>query len=363
MGHNVRVAHLCYALPTVYSWIGKIFGNYGLKRMWSVSFLKPYRKKARYEIDDIPIIYIPVIHPIPHILPSKRKRNKAYKYLKSILDKEEYVPDYVMAHWHNMAYFMPLFKRDFTNVKTSVVIHNHSSFQSWFNNILSSVDTWGFRSNAIRESFEAVYGKQSREFICLSGVPAGYIPSELHKKDFSNGIHRFVFVGSLLKLKNIDISIRALTSYYKNKDFIFDIVGDGPEMANLIALVEELDVKGNVVFHGRLARDKAQEIVDKAQVFIMVSSPEAFGLVYVEAMAKGCIPIASIGQGGDGFIYHEQNGFLCEAKSEKAINEVIETLHEMGEQQLNQLSYNAYITASNMTDELVAKHYLESVTF
>ena len=42
----------------------------------------------------------------------------------------------------------------------------------------------------------------------------------------------------------------------------------------------------------------------------MISQGEAFGLVYLEAMARGCITIASRGEGFDGIIKDGINGFL-----------------------------------------------------
>ncbi len=363
MGHVVKVAHLCNSLPVVYSWVAKLFGNYGMKRMWSVSFLKPNRKKARYEIEGIPVIYIPVTHAIPHIEPSFFRKKRAYKYLYSVLKEEGFVPDFIIAHWHSMAYYMPFFKKEFPNVRTSVVLHNTVTYNKRYHSVFDSVDTWGFRSNSIKNSFEAAYGKQSREFICLSGVPSEYVPQQCPNKDFSSGVNHFVYVGSLLKLKNIDITMRALSEFYKRGDFTFDVVGDGSEMTSLKTLAKDLGVENNVIFHGRLPRDKAQTFVEEAQVFVMVSSPEAFGLVYVEAMAKGCIPVAAVGQGADGFVLDGENGFLCSPKDVDALKSVIQKICSMGSDKLSLLSKNAYDTASSMTDEKVANHYLNSVMF
>lgn len=362
MGYNVRVVHLCNALPIFYSWIGKLFGNYGRKKMWSVLFLKPNRQKSFYEIEGIPITYIPVIHLIPNVSASQHRKAKAYKYLRNILIKENFTPDYVVSHWHGMAYYMPYFKKDFPHALTSVVIHNKLSYNKKFRSLFNAIDTWGFRSKSLQETFEKVYGRQRREFICLSGVPSKYVPNEYPMKDFSHGINHFVFVGSLLKLKNVDVTIRALHRCFKGEGFIFDIVGDGPEMNALRALIKELKEE-NVVFHGRLPRDKAQEIVNKAHVFIMVSSTEAFGLVYVEAMAKGCIPVATFGQGADGFVIDGTNGFLCKANDIDELCTVIDRIRQLDSQQLTALSKRAYETAAKMTDEKVAENYLKSIAF
>lgn len=362
MGYNVKVVHFCNVLPRFYSWIGKLFGNYGMKKMWSVLFLKPNRKKAFYEIEGIPVIYIPLTHIIPHFGPADYRKKKAYNYLCNTLNKENFCPDAVISHWHGMAYFMPFFKKDFPKVLTSVVIHNKLSYNRKFHSLFASIDTWGFRSKTLQESFEKVYGRQQREFICLSGVPSKYVLNEYPMKDFSHGINHFVFVGSLLKLKNVDITIRALHRCFKGESFVFDIVGDGPEANALKALKKDLEEE-NVVFHGRLPRDKAQDILNKAQVFIMVSSVEAFGLVYVEAMAKGCIPVATLGQGADGFVINGTNGFLCKANDIEELCIVIDKIRHSDPQQLSSMSLRAYETATNMTDEKVAEDYLKNVLF
>lgn len=363
MGFNIRVAHMCYALPTIYSWIAKLFGNYAMKKMWSVSFLKPDRKIAKYDIEGIPVTYIPVIHPIPHIGISHRRRVKAYKYLHETLESEHFVPDLVISHWHSMAYFMPFVKCDYPQVRTSVVVHNMLKYDKDFHSVFNAVDTWGFRSKSLKENFEHVYGKQEREFICLSGVPSSYVPLTYPNKDFSEGVNHFVFVGSLVKLKNVDIAISALHDSFKGEDFLFDVVGDGPEMPSLKKLTEKLGESRHVVFHGHLAREKAQEIVSHAQVFIMVSTTEAFGLVYVEAMAKGCIPIATVGQGADGFVENAKNGFLCKAKDVSALSTIISKVRCTRKDEVITMSQNAYATAREMTDEIVAKKYLSYISY
>lgn len=363
MGYKVKVVHFCNALPIIYSFIGKLFKRYGMKKMWSVNFLRPNRKKAFYEIEGIPVIYIPVIHSIPHVELSNRRRSRAFKYLLSTLIADCYVPDYIVSHWYGMAYYMPFFKKTFPNAKTSVVLHNNVVYNKNFFSLFNSVDTWGFRSKSIKESFEHEYGIQQREFICYSGVPSEFVPATIPALDFSKGINRFVYLGSLLKLKNVDITIKALHNCFNGKDFVFDIIGNGSEMDTLQNLVKELGEERNVIFHGRLSRNKALEIVGGSQIFIMVSCPEAFGLVYVEAMAKGCIPIATIGQGADGFIIDGKNGYLCKANDIEELCTVIEKIRHQDSHQLASLSLRAYETAANMTDEKVAEDYLKNVLF
>ena len=120
-------------------------------------------------------------------------------------------------------------------------------------------------------------------------------------------------------------------------------------------------MQDHVVFHGQMKRDEAQNIVRNADCFVMVSSREAFGLVYVEAMAKGCIVIGTQGQGIDGIVKHGENGFLCKARDVDGLAEIISEIVNLPQDSLQQISTNAIATAANLTDRKVAEHYINSI--
>ena len=235
-----------------------------------------------------------------------------------------------------------------------------STYPDRYEALMNSVDVWGFRSLAFQKSFEKRFGKEKPMFLCHSGIPEKYI--ETIDRDFSNGVKRFVFVGSLYELKNVDITLRALHKAMAGKDYSFDIVGSGAENDNLHRLVNELGLDGHVVFHGQMKRDDAQQVVRESDCFIMVSSREAFGLVYVEAMAKGCIVVGTKGQGIDGIVKHGVNGFLCKARDVDGLAEVIKHIINMPHVELQRISLKAVATAIELTDRKVAENYLKSIS-
>ena len=170
-----------------------------------------------------------------------------------------------------------------------------------------------------------------------------------------------MFVGSLYELKNVDITLHALHKAMEGKEYTFDIVGSGAENDKLHHLVDELGMGDHVVFHGQMKRDDAQNIVRNADCFVMVSSREAFGLVYVEAMAKGCIVIGTEGQGIDGIVKHGENGFLCKARDVDGLADVIQYIVNLPQDELKSISLRAAETASKLTDRKVAEHYINSI--
>ena len=365
MGYNVRVVHFDSLFPRPYYWVGKLFNERIQAKTGTVAYTKTPRIPKRYTIDDVPVIFVPLKKYVPHKAPSQRQTDKAFHYVVSELEKDGFKPDVVTAHFVlPQLQFMPLFKKQYPAARTCLVLHGPISlFQKYYpkdyKEMMPAVDVFGFRSLAFQQSFEKRFGNEKPMFLCHSGIPEKYI--EAVDKDFSNGVKRFVFVGSLYELKNVDVTLRALHKAMAGKDFTFDIVGSGAEYDNLRRLVDELGLGDHVVFHGQLKRDDAQEVVRNADCFVMVSSREAFGLAYVEAMAKGCIVIGTIGQGIDGIVTHGENGFLCKARDVDELAEVINQIVNLSRVELQNISSKAVTTAANLTDRKVAEHYINSI--
>jgi glycosyltransferase involved in cell wall biosynthesis len=64
------------------------------------------------------------------------------------------------------------------------------------------------------------------------------------------------------------------------------IVGDGPQREELIALSETLQISGRVVFLGYVR--SPGEILSRADIFVLASHAEPFGLATAEARQAGC---------------------------------------------------------------------------
>lgn len=364
MGYDVRVVHFESLFPSLYYWASKGFKNLIQAKTGCVAYMNTPRVVQKYQIEDVPVLFVPMSKYIPHTMFSKAVTDKAINIVCDDLKAHAFVPDVIVGHFVlpqlKMLY---LLKQKFPNAVTGMVLHSEGStipkLYSDYQKLMTAVDVWGFRSEAFKLAFEAKYGKKEKEFICYSGIPAKYLTPIEH--DFSQGIRKFSFVGSLYKLKRVDDTLQALKKVFVDKHFSFDIVGSGAEFDNLKALSSSLGISDCVKFHGQKTRDDAQKIMGGTDCFIMVSAHEAFGLVYVEAMAKGCITIATKGQGIDGVIIDGENGFLCEAENPDALADVITYINSLPVERLRQISLNAIKTAENLTDEKVAKHYIDSL--
>jgi N-acetyl-alpha-D-glucosaminyl L-malate synthase BshA len=85
-------------------------------------------------------------------------------------------------------------------------------------------------------------------------------------------------------------------------------VGDGPERPRALDRAEELGVRPHVLFLGKHA--SVDELLACADVLLLPSENESFGLAALEAMASGAPVIASLVGGLPEVVEHGESGFL-----------------------------------------------------
>ena len=120
-----------------------------------------------------------------------------------------------------------------------------------------------------------------------------YNPLTLIPGKMSEGnSHRFLAVGRFShQHKGFDLLIEAFHIFaQQNTDWKLDIVGEGVEEKLYRLLIQKYHLEDRVLI--RPFTNNIQEYYSKAQVYVLSSRWEGFGLVLVEAMAHG-LPIVS----------------------------------------------------------------------
>lgn len=108
------------------------------------------------------------------------------------------------------------------------------------------------------------------------------------------GIISVARLASSEREKNVDKLICAMPEVLKRvPNAVLTIVGDGALRTELEELARHLKVEGRVSFRGFVNDEELQSLYQGSTVFALPSSKEGFGIVYLEAWARGLPVIAS----------------------------------------------------------------------
>ncbi|MBK7378917.1 MAG: N-acetyl-alpha-D-glucosaminyl L-malate synthase BshA [Ignavibacteriales bacterium] len=111
-------------------------------------------------------------------------------------------------------------------------------------------------------------------------------------------------------VKRVPDTIRIFDLVKKEVPSKLLLVGDGPERSECERLCRQLDLCDDVKFLGK--QDGLVEILNSADLFLIPSQSESFGLAALEAMACG-LPVISSSVGGlPELVKHNESGFIAE---------------------------------------------------
>lgn len=131
-------------------------------------------------------------------------------------------------------------------------------------------------------------------------IPNSYREDQFHvTTDPSKRDRDFVFAGRLVSDKGGDLAIKAVARLVQSGfDTNLTIVGDGPDRESLVQLARSEGVWDRVQFEGSLDSTGVCAAFNRHR-FAMLPSRwrEPFGVVALEAIACGCVPVVSEGGG------------------------------------------------------------------
>lgn len=198
------------------------------------------------------------------------------------------------------------------------------------------------RSYVLKDRFLKLYPQfRQKTFVAPSGIDEELIiKKEWQEKEKL----KVLTCGQFIKRKNIDKVIKACEKF-ENLDLT--VIGSGKQK------LEKLSDKTK--FLGQIAYKEVLAEMRNADIFILPSKNETFGMVYLEAMASGCITVCSKNDGVDGIIRDGINGFLSEN-----VEETLERILNFPEKNL--ILENTYATISNFTSQKAAENYINYLT-
>jgi glycosyltransferase involved in cell wall biosynthesis len=169
-----------------------------------------------------------------------------------------------------------------------------------------------------KEFSKLLTDRYKREFI--------FIPNIVNTSQFNIDKHKntdtFVFfnAGGLNDNKNHDMLLTAFAVFLKeHSKALLKIAGGGPNEKALKELAVKLSINEKVHFLGEISRTKLQTEMQSANVFVLSSKIETFGVVLIEALSCGLPVVATECGGPETIIVNSDYGELCKQNLESFV--------------------------------------------
>ena len=222
--------------------------------------------------------------------------------------------DYDVIHAHNYHAFAALFASVTSNGKFIFTPHYHGGSHSSFRNLLLKPYHWIGRS---------IFNK-AEKVVCVSqyemklvekdfNIPKSkliHIPNGLDMSEFKDmgnfekKPRNILYAGRLESYKGVQYIIEALTLL---EDWNFTVIGRGGYEKTLKKLAKKLNVDDRIEWLKDLDRVEFLSNFKSAEVFVLLSTFEAYGITVAEALACGTPCIVATGGALEEFI----GGMAC----------------------------------------------------
>ncbi|KKQ77584.1 MAG: 1,2-diacylglycerol 3-glucosyltransferase [Parcubacteria group bacterium GW2011_GWC1_38_6] len=196
--------------------------------------------------------------------------------------------------------------------------------------------------------------KNTIDIIPPSYEPLLFTPVKRQKLSLDENLFYTISIGRLVKRKGFDFLIRSIMHTRDNNVHAL-IIGEGPEKDNLSVLARDLRVEKQIHFLGFVSEERKFQYLSNANVYILSSVHEGFGIVLQEAMQVG-LPIISTNTGGQTDVLGNKNSnVLLESRDPQELADVIVRFKTAP----NKLSRENMEAIQTYAPHLLAKKYVE----
>lgn len=219
--------------------------------------------------------------------------------------------------------------------------------------IAQDVDALMAVSNLLMSRVAPYRGEGRLSRVVQNGVDLSLVPNGEKRKPRS-----VISVGTLKVRKCMDRTLEAFARLAgEYPDATLTIVGIGEMEGPLRVRIGQLGLQSRVTLTGGLPHEEVLRRMAQSDLFVLPSWGEGYGIVYIEAMAAGCIAVGAKDEGIADTITDGENGFLVPAgdidETERVMRQVFahpeayEALRQKGMQSAHGLTWarNAEKTA------------------
>ena len=169
------------------------------------------------------------------------------------------------------------------------------------------------------------------------------------------GERLLIHTSNFRKVKRIQDVINVFCKINKEIPSKLIMIGDGPERANIESLTRSLCSLRDVMFIGKIP--DVETVLYKADLFLLTSEKESFGLSALEAMASS-VPVISSNAGGLPELVEEGvSGFTCDIGDVNSMSE--KAIKVLDKKNLSGFKENAVRIANNYDINIILPKYVE----
>lgn len=155
------------------------------------------------------------------------------------------------------------------------------------------------------------YINQNKLVLINNPITDGFTPKRQSKK--IKGQVKLITVGRLKKQKGHLRIVKAISKL--NFDFIYTIIGDGPEKERIFSLIKEKNLEGKII-HIPFTKNVSEYLCEN-DIFLQGSYVEGFPNSLLESCSVGLPIVAFNAPGGlNEIIENGLNGFICNHQEE-----------------------------------------------
>ena len=318
----------------------------------SLIHIGDYHKISNRVVDGVSVYEMPSILPylpkLPHIPCLENIRiTEDYDYLYRYITEKHGVPDIVHCQCLYVLQYAVAIKKRYK----IPFVHTEHWTEVNKENVDERIMTMG-QSYQYPDKIITVSKALSNSLHKLFGVDPVVINNMVDdsfftpvKKVSDKTCFKFISVGRLVYNKHFDLLIQSFAKAGFGKNVILDIVGMGEEFDFLQDTIRKYKVEDQVHLVGLQPPAVVAEMLESADCFVLTSRLETFGIVIIEAMAKG-LPVISVPCGGPEEIITSEVGILTKDDDpitiSKAMAEMVKNRHRYDSDYIKKYCYDNY---------------------
>jgi phosphatidyl-myo-inositol dimannoside synthase len=314
-----------------------------------------------------------VSHPLlPDPLRFKRNYIGALWYVAKILRLWKSIKDVDVIHCTVEPYaFIAAMLSCILRKKLVITIHGSYAIKTLINPLYRRLQFFAYRRahsiisiSAFTHSRLSKYYFGNNVVVIPNGVSALSILSQPKVKPVTASI---LSVGALKRRKGYHHMISIIAKAKEQiSNLHYHIVGnqsDTEYVKEIKSLIEKNNLQEAISIHSGISNEALNKLYMQASVFMLLPISdeynfEGFGLVYLEANARGLPVIGSLESGAEAAINHGENGFLVDPTDyAKACETLISLLND--EKLYSMMTHKALAFATSHTWDVIGKRYRE----